>query len=533
MRLAIGAGRGRIVRQLLTESVALAVTGGLVGFVVASGAVALIARLATVDTPRLFQLSINLGSGSLLPRVSELGVDAATLVAALAIATVAGLVLGLVPALTVSRMSTAAALSSSTTRTGISPAAHRMQQALVFAQVALAALLLVGAGLLVRTFVKLQTVETGYDATNLVTFQLVFPPPPPSGERQRDIIERVIERLGSDARVIGAGYTNIAPFLSVTEFSGLFVPPGSTREEMSNDPHRPQTRIVSHTYLPAVGSRILAGRGLRESDDATQPFVFVVNRALVNRYFGGRDPVDTLVRVYRSPDYVEDWRIVGVVDDLVQARLDEQPFPIVYAEMRQILAAGQRMPPDVKIGQGLSGFPTIAVRTQGDWRPVAEGFRPLVQNIDPTIGVGSVVDFETLRYGSLVRPRFYAVLVGLFAAIAAAIAAVGLYAVLAFTIVQRTHEIGVRMALGAQRASVVAGVLRSGVVLTSVGVAVGLAGAAVLTRSLSTMLFGLTPLDAWTYAAVAATLIVVAAIASAVPARRATQVDPVVALRCE
>jgi putative ABC transport system permease protein len=156
-----------------------------------------------------------------------------------------------------------------------------------------------------------------------------------------------------------------------------------------------------------------------------------------------------------------------------------------------------------------------------------------VQAIDPNVSAGSIADLESLRYGSLVRPRFYAVLVGLFAAIAGVIAAVGLYAVLAFAVVQRTHEIGVRMALGARRSAVMAAVLRSGVLLAAGGAALGLAGAAVLTRSLSTMLFGLSPLDAGTYAAVTVGLIAVAALASAVPARRATSVDPVVALRSE
>jgi predicted permease len=533
VRLAIGAGRGRVVRQLLTESVVLALAGGVGGIAVSLGAVRLVERLSTVDTPRLFQLSINLGSGSLLPRASELGVDAATLVAAFVIAALAGLAFGLAPALHVSRTSVAAAMSSSATRTGASPAGQRLRSLLVVSQVALATMLLVGAGLLVRSLIKLQTVETGLDARNVMTFQLAFPPPPPSGERQRDIIERVVERLRSDGRVVAAGYTNVAPFLSLTEFGGLLVPPGSTREEMLDDPRRPQTRIVNHTYLETIGSRLLGGRWLNDTDDGSQPLVFVVNRALSKRYFGGRNPIDTPVRVYRSPDYVEEWRIVGVVEDIVQARLDEEPFPVVYADMRQVLAARARMPKDLQLGQGLSGFPTIAVRAHGAWQPIAEELRPLVQAIDPSVGVGSIADLESLRYGSLVRPRFYAVLVGLFAAIAGVIAAVGLYAVLAFAVVQRTHEIGVRMALGARRTAVVASVLRSCVVLAALGVGLGLAGAAVLTRSLSTMLFGLTPLDAGTYAGVTAALVAVAAFASAGPARRATRVDPVVALRCE
>jgi putative ABC transport system permease protein len=534
VRLAIGAGRGRIVRQVLTESVVLALAGGLAAIGVAYGAVRLVEQLATVETPRLFQISINLGSGSLLPRVSEIGVDATTLVVALAIATLAGLGFGLAPALHLSDTNAPAAIAAGGSRSGgAQPGALRLRSLLVLSQVSLATMLLVGAGLLVHSFVKLQNVDPGLDPANVMTFQLVFPPPPPAGERQLAIIERVIDRLATDSRVAAVGYTNVAPFLSLTEFGGLLVPPGTTREEMQDDPRRAQTRIVSHSYLQAVGSRLVDGRWLGPGDDGTQPLVFMVNRALVNRYFNGESPVGSLVRVYRSPAHVEEWRIVGVVEDVVQARLDEEPFPVVFADMRQVLAARARMPKELQLGQGLSGFPTLAVRARTDWRPIAADLRRIVQDVDPGVGADSIATLENLRDGSLVRPRFYAVLVGLFAAIAGIIAAVGIYAVLAFAVVQRTHEIGVRIALGARRGSVVAAVMRQGVVLASLGVVLGLAGAFAVTRWLATMLYGLSPLDPGTFAGVAVALVSVAALAAAIPARRATRVDPVVALRCE
>jgi putative ABC transport system permease protein len=259
----------------------------------------------------------------------------------------------------------------------------------------------------------------------------------------------------------------------------------------------------------------------------------VVNRALAQRYFHGQSPVNTLVRVFRSPDHVEEWRIVGLIDDVTQARLDEDPFPVVFVDLRQALAARQRMPKDLQLGQALSGFPTFAVRARGEWEPIAADVGTIVREIDPAVGVGSIASLESLRHGSLVRPRFYAVLVGLFAAIAGTIAGVGIYGVLAFTVVQRTHEIGVRLALGARRQAVLTEVLRRGVLLTAVGVVLGLAIAAGLARYLSTMLYGLTPLDIGTYTGVAFGLSAVAALASYVPARRATNVDPVIALRCE
>ena len=534
VRLAIGAGRERIIRQILTESSVLAIAGGVVGVAIAVGAVRLVEVLATVDTPRLFQLSINLGSGSLLPRTSELGLDSALLLIALVIAMAAGLVFGLAPAMHLSASNVARAIATGGTRNDVAQSGGTaLRGLLVVTQVTLATALLVGAGLLVHSFVKLQAVNLGFDPRNVMTFQLVLPPPPPPGERQQALIERVVERLQADPRVIGAGYTNIAPFMALTEIGGLFVPPGFSREQMLEDPQRPQTRIVNHSYLQTIGSRLLEGRWLTESDGGSQPSVMVVNRALAQRYFQGQSPVDTLVRVFRSPDHVEDWRIVGVIDDLTQARLDEEPFPIVFVDLRQSLAARQRMPKELQLGQGLPGFPTIAVRARGAWEPIATDLRTIVREIDPGVGVGYVADLESLRYGSLVRPRFYAVLVGIFAAIAGVIAAIGIYAVLAFTVAQRTHEIGVRMALGAHRGTVVADVLRRGVLLTALGVVLGLTIAAGLARFLSTMLYGLTPLDIGTYTAVAVGLIAVAGLASYVPARRATNVDPVIALRCE
>jgi predicted permease len=533
VRLSLGAGRGRLLRQIITESAVLSLAGALAGLVVAAASIALVKTLATVATPRLFQLSINLGDGSLLPRVGELGVDVSTLATALAIALAASVLFGLAPALHLTSPGAVAAIRSGGSRLdGAQPGGTRLRSVLVFAQVVMATTLLVGAALLVSTFVTLQMRDAGYEARNVVTFQLVMPPQTPE-ERHLAAIERTIARLHEDTRVVSAGYTNIPPFLALTEYGGLFVPPGMTREQMLSDPLRPQTRIVSHGYLPALGGRLLAGRWLGETDGASALPVCVVNRALVERYFGGADPIGTVARVFRSAEYVEDWQIVGVVDDLAQARLDQRPFPLLFADMRQTLAARARMPKDLRIGQGLSGFTTIAVRTHGPPSAIAGEIRSIVRSVDPAVNVDSIADLESLKYGSLVRPRFYAILVGIFAAIAGVLAAVGIYGVLAYAVVHRTQEIGIRMALGATARDVQADVLRRGLSPAILGVAVGLGAAALLTRSLSTMLYGLTPLDPRTYVGVAAAFMAVAALACYLPARRATQVDPLVALRFE
>lgn len=534
VRLSLGASRGRIIRQIVTESAVLSTAGGVMAIAVGVGAVRLVKELASIDTPRLFQLSINLGDGSLLPRISELGVDGGLIVSALVIAWAASFIVGLAPALQVSRPRLGGAIHVGAFRlTGSQPGGGVLRNLLVLAQVMMAATLLIGAGLLVHSFLKLQTLDPGYDGRNVVTFQLTFPPQTP-GSRQWSVIEQVISRFQADPHVASVGYTNIPPFLAVTEYGGLFVPPGATREDMLEDPMRPQLRIVSHTYLQTIGARLLAGRWLTEADSGgAQPPVFVVNRALVRRYFGGKNPVGTLPRVYRSPDYIETWQIVGVVEDMKQARLDQEAFPILFADARQVLAAKEHMPKALQIGQALSGFPTIVLRASSLRDGAVANVRAVVRKIDPSLGVGSATDLESLRYGSLVRPRFYAVLVGVFAAIAGILAIVGIYGVLSYTVVQRTQEIGIRLALGAPRGAVLAEVLRRGLTPAILGMGMGLAMAVGLTRYLTSMLYGLTPLDAGTYAAVSLLFVGVAALACYVPARRATKVDPLIALRYE
>ena len=532
VRLAIGASRGRIVRQIMTESAVLSVIGGFAGAGAAIAGVRLVKALATVDTPRLFQLSINLGNGSLLPRIDELAVDGTLLAFATAIALASGMLFGLAPAMSIARINYARIIGAGTSARSESayPSRGLVRNALVVAQVGIATTLLVGASLLVHTFVKLLNVDPGYDARNVLTFLLSVPPQMP-GDRQLTVIEQALAHLRADGRVIAAGYTNIAPFLSLTERGGLFVPPDATREQMLADPLRPQTRIVSHDYLQTLGARLVAGRWLNANDGASQPLAFVVNRALVERYFGGSNPIGVPVRVFRSPDYVETWEIVGVIEDMAQARLDEEPFPIVFADMRQVLAARALMPKPLQLGQGLPGFPTIAVRVRESWQALASELRTKVRAIDPALGVDSIAPLEDLRFGSLIRPRFYATLLGTFAAIAGVLAAIGVYGVLAYTVSQRSHEIGVRMALGAERRTVLSSILGRGLALSGMGVALGLVGAAGVTQSLSTMLFALTPFDLTTYAAVSAGFLSVAGLACYLPARRATLIDPADTLR--
>lgn len=527
VRIALGAGRGRIVRQVLTESVVLSLVGGAVGMFVATAGVRLIRALATVDTPQLFQLSANLPGGSMLPRINELTIDPAIFLFALVTSLVVGVLFSLAPVLQVAGRRYAEAISIGLTCRANASAAPRtrVRSALVVAQLVMATMLLVCAGLFVNSFTRLLNIETGYDARNVVNFQLVFSPASSVPQRMA-LIESVIVRLEAHPAIESAGYTNIAPFLALTEVPGTFVPPGFSREEMVNDPQRPQGRAVTHAYLQTLGARLLEGRWLTEADGAAQPKVMLVNRSLVRRYFGDTSPVGTLVRLYRQGDTPETWQIAGVVDDLRQARLDEEPFPLMYLDIRQMLVGGRPGPQPF-------GIPSIAVRGALDAGAVATEARAIVRELDAGAGIDGVATLDYLLHGSLVRPRFYAVLTGVFALLAGVLAAVGIYGVLAYAVVQRTTEIGVRMALGAERSTVMRQVLRQGLLLAVVGVVVGTAAAIGASRYLEGMLYGVTPVDAPTYAVIAIAFTAVALVASYVPARRATRVDPVVALRYE
>jgi predicted permease len=532
VRIALGAGRGRIVRQMLTESVVLSLLGGIAGTLVAIAGVRLVKTLATVDIPPLFQISANLENGSMLPRINELAIDPAMLMFALGMSVITGVIFGLAPAVNASRLTFRGFGGFGGIRPfggfGVFGGGFRVfggRGTLVVAQLVMATTLLVGAGLLIHSFIKLLTVNTGYDPRNVLNFQLVFPAGGSVHQRMA-LIETLISRLEAHPGVESAGFTNIAPFLSLTEYPGLFVPPGMPRDEMLQDPLRPQGRSVTHSYLQTLGARLLEGRWLTEADAAGQPNVMIVNRSLATRYFGETSPVEALVHLFRTPDTPETWQIVGVVDDVRQARLDQEPFPLVYMDTRQLLSRTQQGPQPF-------GIPSIAVRGTADAGAIASHARAVLREIDPTAGIDGIATLEQLMYGSLVRPRFYAVLTGVFAILAGIIAAVGVYGVLAYSVVQRTTEIGVRMALGAERGAVLRYVLRQGLVLAAIGIVLGTAGAAGLTRYLEGMLYGVTPLDVPTYALIATAFAGVALLASYVPARRATKVDPVVALRCE
>ncbi len=309
------------------------------------------------------------------------------------------------------------------------------------------------------------------------------------------------------------------------------MPPGRTPEEMRGNPDNPHVRAVSHDYLQTMGARLVSGRWFEPSDDAGAPPVIIVNRTVMRRLFNNENPVGRLVHMDGHME-LPPQQIIGVVEDMRQSRLDAEPTPQMFADYRQMLAMTQARKMPTAAQERLSfGFLSFFVRTDRDPATLMPAVRSLVNRVDSAAGIDAMLPMEQLVASSLTRQRFYAILLGLFAAIATVLGAIGIYGVLAYAVGQRTQEIGIRMALGAERGAVLRMVLRRGIVLAAIGIVLGLAGAAGLTRYLSGMLFDLTPLDPPTYAAVAILFAAVALIASYLPARRATQVDPVVALR--
>ena len=527
VRLAVGAGRARLVRQIFTECLVLSAVGGAFGAALGAAGVQLVRQLATIDAQGVFRLSFG---GDLLPRIKEVGVDANVALIAFGLSLPACIVFGLLPALQLSRVSHLQAMG--TRGSGATRAETRTRTVLVVSQLVLATVLLVTAGLLVNSFVNLSRVEKGYDPAKALAFQLVLPPEYAT-ERKAATIEAVIAALKARPEVQEAGFAFAGILLGLEETAGTFTPPGRSLEEMQADTAKPRLKSLTHGYLKAMGATLVGGRHLDGSDNATAPVVAVVNRSVMRKYFGEVNPIGTTV-VWRPGEIEVPVEIVGVVEDVRQNRIAAPTYPEIFMDYRQVMAVHQRMGmPKQRVEQITFGFMSFSVRTHGDPRPLIPRVRELVRATDANATIDAIHPMEQMVGYSVARQKFYAVLLGTFAAVAGLLAAIGIYGVLAYSVVQRTQEIGIRMALGAERGQVMGLVMRRGVALASIGITVGLIGAFAGARYLQSMLFGIEPRDPATFVAVAAMFAVVTAAAAYLPARRATRVDPMVALRVD
>lgn len=506
LRLSLGATRGRLVRQMITESVLLSLLGGAVGLVGAVfGTRALVA----------------LAAGQ-LPRTTEVALDATVLLFALAVSLGTGLLFGLAPAVRAAGTD----LQSSLREAGrglVSGAAHRLRTGLVVMEVALAVVLIIGAGLMTRSFVQLLRVDLGFQPQQRLAVNFTISTER-HGEGYRNYYRQVIDRVRTVPGVVSAGAVKHAPFRGNGERQS-FLPEGMTLGPGDQAPTAAFIH-VSDGYFATIGARVLQGREYDVTDGAPgQPRpdnlpgflsaapTLLVNRALADRYFPGGTAVGKTLRIggaVRMP-------IIGVIDDIKQVAVEEPAQPTVYIN--------NMMNSRVQV--------TLVVKTAGAPLGMANAVRDAIWSVDPQQTITSITTFDQLAGDAVARPRLLTVLLGLFGALGLVLGAVGLYGVLAYLVSSRQREIGVRIALGAPRGAVLGMVVRRGVGMALAGIAIGVVAAVGLTRYLRDVLFGVAPTDWVTYAGVVTAMLAVAALASLVPARRAATVDPAIAFRAD
>jgi len=524
VRLAVGASRTQVFRQILLECALLAAAGGVLGAMLGAAGVVLVRQLATVDAPGIFRLMFG---ASILPRAAEVAIDWRLFGVAFAIAAVTAFTFGLLPALQLSRADHLRSMGSR--GGGTSRGESRLRSALTLAQLTMATVLLTGAALLTHSFITLSTFNKGYDPAHVLAFNLLFPDTY-STARKGETIEALLARFRSNPDVRAAGFARHGLLIGEELYIGRFVPPGKTFAEVEKD-RGVRTRSVSDGFLTAMGVPILQGRDLSPADSGDAPGAIVINRSAASRYFGETNPIgQTMEWVVGKTQ--SNMTVVGVAEDVRQEEATDPLVPEIFVDYRQFLSFHDVDAPQ-RQNESAIGFLSFALRTTGDPEALVPSVRRSIVAIDPNIGIDAIVPMERLEASSRSRQRFYAVMLGVFAGVSALLAAIGVYGVLAYAVTQRTKEIGVRMALGAGAGQVMALIMRRGLALTAIGVALGLVAAAVGARSIESMLFGIRPLDPPTFAAVAIGFAIVAALASYFPARHATHVDPAVTLRDE
>ncbi|MBC7931090.1 MAG: ABC transporter permease [Rubrivivax sp.] len=509
VRTALGASRWRVIRQLLTESVLLSLAGGTAGLLLALWGIDVLVSLAPAGTPR----------------VEEIGLDAGVVLFTFGVSLLTGVVFGLAPALSASKTDLNASLKEGSRGSTEGPRRARLRGLLVVAEFALALVLLAGAGLLVKSFARIQEVGTGFDPDGVLTMRLVLPEAKYKGyAEQRAFYETLFARLRALPGVESVGGNNLIPFGGGGGSRGFLiegrpVPPGSPHPEE-------QLRFITAGYFDAMRIPVLRGRDFKDSDVDGAPRVAVVSRAMAERHWPDEEAIGkrfAYAGIGRGHDDKPDWiEIVGVVGDIKHRGLDVASKPEIYVPVYQPLFKGFRLPALY-----------VGIRTSGDAASLTPAVRREVLAIDREQAVASMKTMRQRLAESIAQRRFNMSLLGLFAVVALVLAAVGVYGVMSYAVARRTHEIGVRVALGAQRGDVLRPVLRQGMRLTLAGVAVGLVGALAATRVLASLLYGVSATDPLTFAGVAALLSAVALFACLVPARRATKVDPMVALRYE
>ena len=501
LRTALGAGRWRIVRQLLTESVLLSLIGGILGLLLARWGIDLLIAFGPVD----------------LPRVREVAVDGRVLGFALFVSLLTGIFFGLLPALQVSRPNVSETLKEGGRSVSSGAGRQRIRSLLVIAEISLSLVLLVGAGLLIKSFLKLQSVNPGFNAQNVLTMQLDLTGPNyKKGAQVIAFHDQLLERVKALPGVQFASTRSFVPLARDASFAYL-------RFQIEGSQANPEEGSVafyngvSPDYFETMMIPLRKGRGFNDRDVRGSQNVAVINDTLARRYLGDQDPIGKRITLEDAPKEADWITIVGVVGDTKPRELHSEPVAELY------------MPYDQQPEPGMS----LMIRFQGADTGVAAAVRNEVLALDKNQPVYSIRMLDSVLSESVATPRFRTLLLAIFAGVALILAAVGIYGVMSYAVSQRTHEIGIRMALGARAADVLKLVINRGMTLALAGVALGLAGAFGLTRLMASLLFEVTATDALTYGLVSTGLLAVALLACYIPARRATKVDPLVALRYE
>jgi putative ABC transport system permease protein len=503
VRAALGAGRGRVLRQLLTESTVLALAGSVAGLGLTLASIRLLVALRPAGLPRLDQVALDLPT---------LGFTAV-------LALLTGILFGLVPALNLSRPDLAGVLKEGGPTGTAGPARHRFRRGLVVAEMALSVILMVGAGLLIRSLIALHRVDLGFNERNVLTLRVTLPGSSyPEAADVVSFFERATERIRLLPRVRSVGATRILPLSgTIGDWSiTLKDRPAEPGENPNGD-----WQVVTDGYFETMGMTLVKGRFLTSADRAGNPLVVVINETMALAYWPDREP---LGQQFHLGTRDQPWMtIVGVVRT-------SRHNAVVEGDRQEMFVPHAQFP--AQTGNAPRGM-TLVVRTEGDPRDLMGPARGVIRVLDPGLPVSDIRTMEQVTSDALSAPRFTALLLGTFAAAALLLAAIGVYGTLSLLVAQRSHEIGIRMALGAARGSILRMILGQGMALAGAGVAAGLAGAFLLTRLLERLVYGVGAIDPVTFAIVPLVLAGTALLACAWPARRAAGVDPAAMLRRE
>jgi putative ABC transport system permease protein len=506
VRAALGAGRVRLTCQLFTESLLLALVSGGLGLALAFAGVRALIAFAPGDIPRL----------------NEARLDAGVLAFTVGMSLLSAILFGLLPAWKASQQDPQESLKSAGRNPGAPISLKRTRDVLVVAEFALAIVLLTGAGLLVRSFLAVQAVDLGFRPEHVLTMRINMPAGVPQ-PRVLALHHEVLQRIAAlpDVKAVGA----ISDLFELGDVGNLGLRAIEGRDPEPPDKWTPLVwQSVSGVYFQAMGASLLRGRSFSDQDGPDSPLVAVIDENMARRYWPNEDPVGKRFKGQDPRGHNDDWiTVIGVVRNMRRNGLERQSVPHIFQWYKQDTSAGIR---------GLAP-PDLVVRTTGDSRAVGASLRAVVRSLDRTAILSSVTTMKEQLSEQLSSRRFQTSLLGLFSLMALLLAVVGMFALLHYSVAQRTHEMGVRIALGAQRKQLLRQVIYEGVRLAIAGVLIGILGAVAMTRLISSLLFGVRATDPTTFAGVAALLILTALLACYIPARRAMRVDPMVALRYE